>query len=117
MVETLIAFAIYANQARIQAHISTIVPSLELSLVAQDRANYLCTHQFSHNDLVFSFIKYKRFGPAHAQGENLAKGFTDDQSIQQAWLNSLSHKKNMLDPRWTSIGIGRACGVTVEVFD
>ncbi|CAN5318510.1 hypothetical protein BH10PAT1_BH10PAT1_4040 [soil metagenome] len=39
-------------------------------------------------------------------GENLARDFSDAQSAVDAWMNSPSHRENMLSPNYKDIGIG-----------
>jgi uncharacterized protein YkwD len=41
-------------------------------------------------------------------GENLYQGRGYAKDIVNAWLNSPSHRENILDPEWDSIGIGIA---------
>lgn len=43
-------------------------------------------------------------------GENLAIGFLDSEEVHQAWLNSPSHRKNLLNPNYQEIGIALARG-------
>jgi uncharacterized protein YkwD len=38
-------------------------------------------------------------------GENLARGFTDAQSIYNAWINSPTHKANLSNPAYRDMGI------------
>lgn len=38
-------------------------------------------------------------------GENIAKNYTSPEAVVQAWLNSPSHKANMLNKNYTNIGI------------
>ena len=38
-------------------------------------------------------------------GENLAKGYTDSKSAVTAWMNSPSHKKNILNENYTDTGV------------
>lgn len=38
-------------------------------------------------------------------GENLAKDFTDSEFVHQAWMNSPSHRKNILNSNYQEIGI------------
>ncbi len=38
-------------------------------------------------------------------GENLAKGFNDPNAVIEGWLNSLSHKENMLKSNYEEIGV------------
>ncbi len=44
-------------------------------------------------------------------GENLAVHFSDSSDVEQAWMNSDSHRKNILDPHFTEIGIATASGM------
>jgi hypothetical protein len=39
-------------------------------------------------------------------GENLARDFSDAQSAVNAWMNSPTHKENILNPHYKEIGIG-----------
>jgi hypothetical protein len=38
-------------------------------------------------------------------GENLAIGFLDSEEVHQAWLNSSSHRANILNPNYQEIGL------------
>lgn len=39
-------------------------------------------------------------------GENLAFGFPTPEKVVNAWMNSPSHKSNMLNAKYTNIGVG-----------
>ncbi len=52
---------------------------------------------------------------AHA-GENLAVHFTDSTAVVDAWLDSPTHRANIMSDRYTEIGIGTAKG-RYEGFD
>lgn len=43
-------------------------------------------------------------------GENLAEGFVDNNAVISAWLDSPTHRENMLNTKFTEIGIGFAQG-------
>lgn len=43
-------------------------------------------------------------------GENLAQGFWDDQGLNTAWMNSPTHRANILNSVYTKVGIGIALG-------
>ena len=69
-------------------------------------------HYFSHTDkqgrlpwhlFIESGYIYK------AAGENLAINFTSDGDLINAWMASPTHKANIINPKYTEIGIGR-CG-------
>jgi|SRR3989339_164174 len=57
-------------------------------------------------------------------GENLAMNFTTSQSVSDAWLKSLSHRANVLNPNYSEIGIavksgkinGKETTIVVEFF-
>jgi hypothetical protein len=41
-------------------------------------------------------------------GQNLATGFSDEQSTINGWMNSPPHRENLLDPAFTDVGFGFA---------
>jgi len=41
-------------------------------------------------------------------GENLAYGFNSSQAVINGWMNSQSHKENLLNPAYTDVGFGVA---------
>jgi uncharacterized protein YkwD len=41
-------------------------------------------------------------------GENIAAGYTSPQAVLDAWMNSAGHRANILDARYTQIGLGYA---------
>jgi|CXWL01.1.fsa_nt_gi hypothetical protein len=43
-------------------------------------------------------------------GQNLAVNFTDSQEVEEAWLNSPTHRANIMKAQYTRIGIGTARG-------
>jgi hypothetical protein len=43
-------------------------------------------------------------------GENLAEGFNDNNAVMNAWMNSPTHKDNILNPQFNEIGISFAYG-------
>lgn len=43
-------------------------------------------------------------------GENLAVHFTDSTAVVDAWLKSPSHRENIMNEKYTEIGIGTAAG-------
>lgn len=50
------------------------------------------------------FVSQSGYKYQHA-GENLARDFSSANSIVAAWMNSPTHKKNLLDTRYTDIGV------------
>lgn len=43
-------------------------------------------------------------------GENIAKGFHSLDRLMNAWITSPTHYKNLVEPRFTDIGVGMATG-------
>jgi uncharacterized protein YkwD len=41
-------------------------------------------------------------------GENLAKGDANPDDVMEAWMDSKDHRENILEPRYTEIGLGLA---------
>ncbi len=39
-------------------------------------------------------------------GENIASGYEDAPSVHTGWINSLGHRKNILEPAYTRLGVG-----------
>jgi len=81
-----------------------------LSQLATQRAEIVYS-DWSHNNWKSSF---KDTDCAY-QGENLAKDFNDVQAFF-AWYKSPTHKKNMIDENFKTIGIGTYKNVTVTLF-
>lgn len=83
-----------------------------LTIRAQARAQYFCTHPLSHERWIYSFhgINY------NFAGENLDQNFTTGVDAFNALMESPAHRTNIMNPHFTNIGLGRACGVDVTLF-
>mgnify|MGYP000872805523 FL=1 len=46
-----------------------------------------------------------------AAGENLAVNFVHSKEVHKAWMNSPTHKANIIQPKFTEIGIATAKGI------
>lgn len=57
---------------------------------------------------------WKWFGDVNylyeSAGENLAEGFSDNETVMKAWMNSPTHRENVLKKNFEEIGIGFASG-------
>ena len=58
-------------------------------------------------DATFAALKEAGFEEGTA-GENLGYGFWTPEEVCLAWKNSRTHYNNIIDPRFTQIGIGVA---------
>lgn len=68
---------------------------------------------FSHkgpNGHTLSYFLKKSGYSYRVAGENLAMGFSDPQSVVNAWLKSPTHYANLVDSDYTQIGIGVEAG-------
>jgi len=86
-----------------------------LSLSAADKANDMFSHNYwAHNSpqgkTPWDFFRIEGYQYSVA-GENLAKDFYDTESMVTAWMNSPTHKANILNTKYQEIGIGVVNGV------
>jgi len=98
----------FINQAREAKGIKPLLENNKLNQAAQMKAqNMVQNNYFDHTSPSgvtpwFWFIqagyKYKY------AGENLAIGFYESEEVYNAWLNSASHKANILNPNYTEVG-------------
>jgi len=66
---------------------------------------------FSHTSPTYGtpFQMIKSFGISYrTAGENIAKGQQTPEAVVKAWMNSSGHRKNILNPSFTEIGVGYA---------
>lgn len=68
------------------------------------------SHESPDGNTPWEWIKKTGYQFAYA-GENLAINFFDSKDVVDAWMNSTSHRANMLDAHYTEIGIGTARGI------
>ena len=98
------------NDIRRQNGLSELTVDPELSRVARVKSQDMRDKgYFSHTsptygspfDMMTSFgIKYR------AAGENIAMGYRTAQSVVDGWMNSPGHRSNILNARFTRIGMG-----------
>ena len=91
-----------------------------LDAAAQAKAEHMAKHEyFAHyapdGTTPWTFFKAEGYVYAHA-GENLAIHFTDSSQVVEAWMLSPAHRKNIVDAKFTEIGVGTAKG-TFEGYD
>lgn len=49
-------------------------------------------------------------------GENVACGYPDAQAVVAAWMASSGHRRNILNPKFTAMGIGQNGTIWTQVF-
>jgi uncharacterized protein YkwD len=100
------------NEERTANGSNTVVLNDKLNQAAQVKANDMVARDYwSHNTpdgkepwtfVVASGYEYKK------AGENLAYGFSDSEATIRGWMNSPSHRANLLDVAFSEVGFGYA---------
>lgn len=108
------------NQNRAAASLPSLNRNPLLDQAAQYKAEHMAKLEyFSHYspDGTSPWYWFETVGYtfAHA-GENLAIHFNDSRALVEAWMNSPTHRDNIVAPQYTEIGIGTARG-RFEGFD
>jgi uncharacterized protein YkwD len=49
-------------------------------------------------------------------GENVAKGYQSPEATVRAWMHSPGHRRNILNSRYTTIGVGQVGASYTQVF-
>jgi uncharacterized YkwD family protein len=98
------------NNERRKNGLAPLNADASLSKVAQTKTNDMNTkHYFSHTSPTYGspFDMMRDFGVTYrSAGENIAMGQTTAQQVVTAWMNSEGHRKNILSPNYTNIGVG-----------
>ena len=102
------------NQARALLQLPELKWNDALAAAATAKAKDMLNNQyFAHNSPsgLTPWYWIKKFGYDYKySAENLAVHFSSAEQVQDAWLASASHKKNIIDPRFDEIGIGISTG-------
>lgn len=99
------------NQQRQQAGCKALVRDTRIDTAAQGHAEWMArTGTFSHTGANgSSFVdRLKAAGYPTPGGENIAYGQADAKAVVTAWMNSAGHRANILNCRFTTIGVGVA---------
>jgi hypothetical protein len=72
-------------------------------------ANGYFAHFAPDGTTPWEFFADVNYDYVHA-GENLAVHFNDADAVVRAWMNSPTHKENIVDSKFTEIGVGTARG-------
>lgn len=102
------------NEARDEVGLKSLITNTQLTEAAQNRANDMADKRyFSHTNLnnepFWSEITRSGYQYLYA-GENLAIFYKDTDKMVTAWLNSPSHRANIMNQNFTETGIGIARG-------
>lgn len=103
------------NTSRSERQVPTLTPNTTLEYAAQLKANDMAQFgYFAHNSPQGKnpWYWFTRAGYDYVYaGENLAVNFSDSNEVGQAWMNSPAHRDNILNGKYTEIGIATAQGV------
>lgn len=96
------------NKARADNGLPPLVINNQLTTAASEKASHMMAngywaHFAPDGTTPWSFMRANGYDYVYA-GENLAKGFTDSQTIVDAWMKSPSHRENLLSPKYNEIG-------------
>ena len=97
------------NQSRKKIGLPNVIENKKLQNTAQARlVDMQKQGYFSHlnpkGENIKKFLQDSNYNIILA-GENLAKNFTNEKELDQAWLKSFSHRRIMMGPIYKDIGI------------
>lgn len=104
------------NAQRTKAGIPALVSDPALDAAAAEWARQLassCT--FEHSSSEWRNSRVAAFGWV-ATGENIAAGQPTASSVVTGWMNSSGHRANILDKRYTGLGVGYATGTCYRTY-
>ena len=98
------------NQKRLEAGLSTLSLNQTLSSAAYTKGRDMIDRDYWAHvapDGTQPWKFFTSFGYKYRYaGENLARDFSNASSAMDAWMNSPTHKENILNPKYKEIGIG-----------
>ncbi len=102
------------NAKRVQNGLGPLTYNGQLAAAAAAKAqDMFSVNYWAHNSPLgrtpWSFITGAGYRYIYA-GENLARDFNDAGSVVDAWMNSPSHRENILDANFKEIGVAVASG-------
>jgi uncharacterized YkwD family protein len=98
------------NAERRKQGLPDLKADTKLSQVAREKSKDMqAKGYFSHTSPTYGspFDMMRDFGVTYqSAGENIAQGQRSPEEVVQAWMNSEGHRKNILSPDFTHIGVG-----------
>ncbi|WP_095889646.1 CAP domain-containing protein [Clostridioides difficile] len=100
------------NIERAKAGLNPLTLDSSISNVATKKSqDMIDNNYFSHNSPTYGspFDMLKKFGLSYkTAGENIAMGQKTPKEVVNAWMNSEGHRKNIMNPNFSKIGVGVA---------
>ncbi len=103
------------NEYRRESGTSLLVENSQLTMAAEAKARDMAersyfSHQTPEGEDPWVFLD--RVGYAYTiAGENLAVNFNKSNAVTTAWMDSPTHRTNILNSKFTEIGVGTAQGI------
>ena len=108
------------NQRRAAHGLQPLTISSELSTKARVKSKDMKDNgYFSHNSPTYGspFQMMQTLGITYrSAAENIAMGYNTAEAVVNAWMNSESHRANILSDRYTTVGIGYVDGYWTQWF-
>ena len=102
------------NNERAEMGLSQLVPSATLTASAQMKADDMADRSYFAHTSPTGLSPWYWFEQAgynfQTAGENLAVNFRDSSSVTRAWMNSPTHRDNVVNRNYQEIGIATASG-------
>jgi len=96
------------NKRRVEQGLQPLAINSRLNAAAASKGAYMFTHNFWAHVAPDGTTPWYFFTNAGYEyrfaGENLARDFNDSNSVVEAWMDSPSHRENLLNPNYTDIG-------------
>jgi len=98
----------FANQTRKAAGLQALTENAKLTKAAELKAKNMVQNQYFAHTSPTGITPWYWFSQAGYNykyaGENLAIGFFESEEVYNAWLNSPSHKANIVNPNYKEVG-------------
>ena len=108
------------NEHRKENGLKPLTISSDLSVKARIKSrDMLENNYFNHISPTYGspFDLMKSLGITYrTAGENIAMGYKTAEAVVNAWMNSPSHRANILSSNYTSMGIGHVNGYWTQWF-
>jgi uncharacterized protein YkwD len=102
------------NAARLVEGRQPLILDPQLNTAAQAHAQDMLARTYYSHETPEGSLPRQRVTAAGVSadvvGENLAAGQTSVENVMEAWLHSSDHRRNILEPRFTHLGVGIAVG-------
>jgi uncharacterized protein YkwD len=111
---------VFTNENRLREELIPLRLDPALSRVAQNHAqDMLARDYFGHESPDGGTLRTRLVGAGIRYGfagENIAKGQITAGEVVEDWMKSAGHRRNILQPEFRRIGVGKAGSLWVQVF-